>query len=181
MEPSSSSSTTTSRSGLRSTNLIYILNETIPEILGSKLPSKKEVLQLLLHHTTVSNLEIKVAAKKIVDPILYFWSGAEIPTMEPHNIVKKIVKLCDAYKLLERSSKNRLQKDTNLFKNRELDFIFEMNNLFDIASSNLSEASENAIQILYQQRQTGRPGNILFRHVMTGRESDILGIECRKN
>lgn len=54
-----------------------------------------------------------------------------------------------------------------------------MNEIFDIASSDLSEATEDAKQILMMQRMKGRPGTILFKHLPTEKESLEIGNKCR--
>lgn len=159
MESTSSSS----EYGLRSANQIYMLGNPINEILGSKLPSKRQVLQLMISHLIAPKSKPYDAALKTAYSVIKFWEAVEIAIMSPHNSANKMVKLYEAYKYLEKSSKNRLQKNTELFKQRENSFQDDLDDLFDIASSDLGTTSEEAKIFLMQQRLKGRPGNITFK------------------
>lgn len=110
-------------------------------------------------------------AKQVSGAVKVFWGAAGITTMVPQNIIRKINKLVEDYKAKESASKNRLQKDTDLFKNREKEFIDKMDDVFDISNTDLSLVFEESKHFLYQQRMKGRPGNITFKLTKTAAES----------
>lgn len=101
--------------------------------------------------------------KQVSAAVKAFWDAAGITTIVSQNIIRKINKLVEDYKSKETASKNRLQKDTDLFKNREKDFIDNLDELFDIPNTDLSLTSEESKHFLNQQRMKGRPGNITFK------------------
>lgn len=148
----------TSSSSSDQSESFYLVGGTIHEILGSKLPSRRQVIQLMLHHLGMKNNSLE-SAKQTANAVESFWKRGGITAMENHSLVSKIQKFFSEYKALKKASKNRLQMNTNLFKTREKAFIDDLDELFDIASSDLSGVTEASKHFLMQQRMKGRPGS----------------------
>lgn len=76
---------------------IYLVEETINEITGNKLPSRKQVLQYMLYLNAFRRDPYK-SAKETFDPIEPFWMRAGLPTIEKHNGAAGIKKFFESYK-----------------------------------------------------------------------------------
>lgn len=160
MSLSSSSSTD---HHLRSEKL-YLVESSISEILGSKLPSKRQVLQYFLEALKTEK-QLLPAAKATFNAIKPFYVRAGLQTLNDDYGYQKIKKFYESYKALHKSSRNKSEMNTPLFKGRENKFMDELDDLFDIASTDLSKASAESKEFLAQQRMKGRPGTITFARI----------------
>lgn len=154
------------RVSLRTDNNIYLIGSMSNQIIGSKLPSNKQVLSVLFHNLRIVKLNLRESAVLVIKETVIFWQKARIPVREEHRCVNKLEKLYQDWRNLQKSA-NRLS-DKNRTK-----FIDELDNLFDIAHGN----SLNMIRIeedkmfLLSQRQKGRPGCMLgIDHKLSLRE-----------
>lgn len=84
---------------------------------------------------------LKPSAKATVKEIKPFYVRAGLNTQSHDNAAQKIKKLYEAYKILERSSRNKNEMGTALHKARENKFVDELDDLVDIVSTDLSAAS----------------------------------------
>lgn len=75
---------------LRSDTEIYILGHTEHQIVGSKLPSNRQVLSVLLHKLRDTNLKLSVHGGSVIDEAILFWEKARIPTSGKWYCVKKL-------------------------------------------------------------------------------------------
>ena len=82
-------------------HLMWLIGSYFPEILSSKLPSKRNVLSV---HVVYWNLEKnKMTIKDIVvDHVLNFWIRARIPTRQSQHIKEKGIRLYNEYKNLRK-------------------------------------------------------------------------------
>lgn len=129
------------------------------QITGGKLPSKRDCLSVLLYNMRVDNLSLHESASLFIDECLIFWRKLRIPTQYRSNCIIKYKKL---YENLRNLEKHRT-RTSELYKNREITFNEDLNDLFDIASANalnLIKNNEDAA-FLIAQRKKGRPGCML--------------------
>lgn len=138
---------------------IYLIGNVIPQLLGSKLPSKKEVLGVLFFHTRTLKLQVRKSAIMVANEILTFWDKARIPTRGKDKIVTEVEKLYQEWRNLNKSATKRGPLHTA----KEEKFVEELDNLFDIAHVNALTrmAVPEAIDFLLAQRQKGRPGSMI--------------------
>ncbi|KAF2902851.1 hypothetical protein ILUMI_03334, partial [Ignelater luminosus] len=104
-------------------------------------------------------MNLSDAANLVIDECLIFWKKARIPTKHRSDCVKKLKKLYETWRNLEKSCK-RLS-DTQ--KSKEKIFGENMNNLFDIAHANaLSLISiDEDKEFLIAQRKPNREGSMI--------------------
>lgn len=164
MTSSSSSSSSTSTGLKLRSDKIYLVGNTIPHILGSKLPSKKQVLQYFIE-TMKTEKHLWPTAKATVREIKPFYVRAGLITINDAYAAQKIEAFYKLYKSLERSSKHKNEMNTDLFKEREKKIVDELDDLFDIAGTDLSSVSQESLEFLSQQRKKGRPGTITFARI----------------
>jgi len=153
-------------------NRVFLVGPMDYQITGSKLPSKKNCLSVLFYNLRIVKLNLQESAALVVDECLIFWKKARIPTQDPSNIIKKLKKLYDELRTLEKSKTRK----SDLCRKREQDFEDELNNLFDIAHANaidLMKIQEDK-DFLQLQRKSGRPG------CMMGVDMKLTGAEKKK-
>lgn len=153
-------------------NRVFLVGSMDYQITGSKLPSQKNCLSVLFYNLRIVKLNLHESAALVVDECLIFWKKARIPTQDPSNIIKKLKKLYDDLRTLEKSKTRK----SDLCRKRERDFEDKLNNLFDIAHANainLMKVQEDK-DFLQLQRKSGRPG------CMMGVDMKLAGIEHRK-
>lgn len=138
---------------------IYLIGEMKNQILGSKLPSQRECLSVLFYNMRVVKMNLSDAANLVMDECLIFWKKARIPTKDKSDCVKKIKKLYETWRKLEKSCK-RLSETQ---KSKEKLFEKNMNNLFDIAHINALNliSIEEDKEFLIAQRKTNRVGSMI--------------------
>lgn len=151
---------------------IFIVGVMKNQILGSKLPSKKDVLSVLFFNMRMVKLTLKDSISLVIDECLIFWKKARIPTRDRCHCLKQLKKLYEELRNLEKC-KNR---NSELCRQREHSFEENLNDLFDIAHAsalNIIKINEDK-EFLILQRQKGRPG------CMLGTDLKLAGIEKRK-
>ena len=77
----------------RSKTEIWLIGFTSDEILGSKLPTTRQVLSLLFHlvRSTTPRTKVTDAALTVVKSVLNFWQKAGIPTLADKNVKSIII------------------------------------------------------------------------------------------
>lgn len=151
---------------------VFLVGSMDYQITGSKLPSKKNCLSVLFYNLRIVKLSLQESAALVVDECLIFWKKARIPTQDPSNIIKKLKKLYDELRTLEKSKTRK----SDLCRKRERAFEDKLNNLFDIAHANaidLMKIKEDK-DFLQLQRKSGRPG------CMMGVDMKLTGAEQKK-
>lgn len=63
---------------------IPLVGQVSHQIVGAKLPSNRQVLQVLFYNMRYVNLNTKQSAKLTIDAVSIFWQQARIPTREAH-------------------------------------------------------------------------------------------------
>lgn len=118
------------RKGDEKLRKIVMVGDVSHQILGSKLPSNKQVLQVFFHNIRFVKLNAKDSARLAIDAALIFWQQARIPTREPHKCVDKLLKMYEEWKKLQ---KNRIEQMAAPMKKKYDEFVSNLDNLFDIA------------------------------------------------
>lgn len=153
-------SSVTTRQADENKRKIKIIGEVSHQIVGAKLPSNRQVLQLFFYHTRFVKLNNKESARLAIDAALIFWQQARIPTREPHKCADKLLKIHTKWENLQRKS----VKDMSSNMKKQYDqFVDDLDNLFDIAHSDAltNMRIEEDKAFLMQQRMKGRPGSML--------------------
>lgn len=152
---------------------IYLLGNLVNQITGNKLPSNGDCLRVLFYNMRVVNLNLNDSSGLVADECVLFWKKARIPTQYHCDIVRKIKKLYDSWRSLD---KNKSRKSaTQQFKEKQ--FQNSLNNLFDIAHEdafNIIKIEEDK-QFLILQRHEGRVG------YMTGVDKKLCAVEERRS
>ena len=156
----------------RSKTDTYLLGSTENTITGSKLPSRKQVLQLFLHHHLEEKMTLKDAAGETLKVLGDFWQRARIPMQKDQRAKEKILRL---YEEWARLKKNK-SRTTKTQKDNEKQFVNLLENLFDIAHANamsMIELDEDK-EFLKAQREKGRRGSMVSRDMV------LANIESRR-
>lgn len=124
----------------------YLLGTLTPKILGNKLPSKKQVLQLVFYKKSNSTVKESLVINNVYKEIKSFWDIAGIPTMSRQTCISAIEKLVHEYKnLCKHKSRN---------KDAENAFILQLNELFDIAPLDVLELIDEDKKIFLSGQQS---------------------------
>lgn len=144
-------------SNLRSADKnVYLVGSVSHQILGCKLPSNKQVLSVLFYNLREVKLSLAESANLVIRECLIFWEKARIPTRSLLHCQEKLIKLHSHWRNLQRNSR----RSSETQRERENEFISDLNNLFDIAHANaldLMKIEEDKI-FLQLQREPGRKG-----------------------
>lgn len=141
---------------LRSGSEIYIIGYEEFQILGCKLPSIRQALQVFFYNHRTVKLNIRQSAKLIVQEAAIFWDKAKIfPIRKEQHCIEKIEKYFSEWMAL---SKNKFRKSDSQ-KIREKEFEDKLDNLFDIAHADaLNKIDDIGKQFLNSQRSENRQG-----------------------
>lgn len=139
---------------------VYLLGDLVEQIVGKKLPSKRQALGFMLYTIRTDCKVARESARITVRDVLKFWDAARIPTQTDSKCVDKLLKLYHEYQQLGKN-KNRQKRKTKTPK--ELKFCNELDDLFDIAAQNAFDRIERPDDknFLLQQRMKGRPGRMI--------------------
>ena len=85
----------------------YLLEKSEEEILGSRLPSRGQVLGVFLHHHISLKKQLRESAEAVWSEVEKFWSKARIPTQRSDYGITRIISLHDEWRRLK---KNRNKK-----------------------------------------------------------------------
>ena len=137
------------------------------EVIGSKLPSNREVLGVVLHRLQLKKTTLRDVTLAVTPMVAQFWDMARIPMIRKDNIVTKIEKLHREYELLKKGRYRRSEAQIS----KEKDFEVLLDNLFDVAHGNALTMMTNQEdkQFLLAQREPGRRGR------MGGVDSVLVG------
>lgn len=142
----------------RGTTSVYLLGSYEPEILGAKLPSRRQAFGYFLHLHKVDKQKIRDSSRQTIEAVTAFWNRAGIPVRGKKHSIDKLESLFAEWKGLQKH-KNR---STTGHKMKEAEFIEKLDDLFDIAHADaiaMISITEDR-DFLLSQRQKGRPGSI---------------------
>jgi len=77
----------------RAATSIWLIGGTDDQFKTSKLPSRGEVLKVLLHYHIDEKMSLKDSINKTVSMLLQIWEMARIPTKAPAHVIEHTRKL----------------------------------------------------------------------------------------
>lgn len=156
-EEAPSSSIVTTRKTIENLKKIDLVGNVSHQIIGAKLPSNRQVLQVLFYNMRFVNLLAKISAKLAIDAVQIFWHQARIPIREGHKCVDKLLKLYEKWKNIQKTFP---EKRSNAQKQAAETFLEHLDDLFDIATVDALDKIRivEDRRFLEMQRQKGRPG-----------------------
>ncbi len=135
----------------------YLVGQTNPTIMGSKLPSNWQTLGLYLHHHFEEKTS-KMALKNSIQEIMQWWLKARIPTPTIQHCQAKFEKLVTAWKGLKKCE----GRTSEAHKSNEESFVKKLDDLFDTAHAKALEMIkiQEDRDFLILQRAKGRGGTM---------------------
>lgn len=136
---------------------IDMIGTTNHQIVGAKLPSNRQLLQVMFYNMRFVNLSANLSAKLAIEAANIFWEQARIPTRQPVKCQEKLMKLYELYQNIRKTTE---EKRSAAKKKEAEKFLDELDDLFDIAAANALEVIKipEDREFLVKQRQKGRPG-----------------------
>lgn len=174
----SSVSSVSTRKSVEQLQSIDMIGKTQHQIIGAKLPSNRQVLQVFFYNLRFvdrnqqSDAKAKNSAKLSIDAVKIYWQQARIPIKEDHRCREKLLKLYADWNNIRKTTEDKRSQKQKQFAES---FVDSLDDLFDIASPN----ALNEIKIpedkkfLEMQRQKGRQG------CMIGVDMSLYGREKR--
>lgn len=139
---------------------IALIGNVSHQIVGAKLPSNRQVLEVFFYNMRFVKLNSKESARLTIDAVLVFWQQARIPTRDSHKCAGKLLKMYEYWKTF---NKVKVEKMTAGMKEKFDVFMDVLDDLFDIATADAltTMRNEEDKNFLEKQRQKGRPGSML--------------------
>lgn len=150
----------TSRRSQQTLREIDLVGHVSHQITGSKLPSNKQVLQVLFYNKRFVYPKptiTKVSAKLAIQSVMIFWEQARIPTRRTDHCIEQLIKLYEEWEFIQ---KKVPEKRTGKMKEKEIEFVNKLDDLFDISHADALQliTIEEDREFLKMQRKKGRPG-----------------------
>lgn len=148
------------KNSLRDSKYIFlIIGYSSNQIVGSKLPSNKQVLSVLFFNMREVNLNLRQSATLVIQEVMIFWRKARIPTRTEQKCVKKLEDLYQEWRNLQKLEHRK--SETQIQKNAQ--FVLNLEDLFDVAHADalVLMSIEEDRAFLLAQRNKGRPGSLL--------------------
>lgn len=145
------------RKNLENVSNVDLIGKISHQITGAKLPSNRQVLQLLFYNMRFVYRNLRQSAKLTINAAIIFWQQAHIPTKDVARCVDKLENL---YKCWQNIKKTAPNKRSETQKKTVKIFVEDLDNLFDIAHRDaliLMKIKEDK-EFLLLQKQKGRPG-----------------------
>lgn len=87
---------------LRSDNQIYLIGTINSSILGSKLPSNKQVLSVFFYNLRLLKLKARESASLTIREASVFWEKARIPIRQNQNCIQKLLQMYKKWQNLQK-------------------------------------------------------------------------------
>lgn len=141
-----------------SRNKVFLMGNLEEEILGAKLPSKRQVLSHFLYLHTEKKMMTRLASKCVLEKVETFWHRARVPTRYRQDSIKQLESLFEKWQGLKKNA----NRQTATQRSNEEKFMETMDDLFDIAHADaLSMIKiEEDRKFLLSQREKGRSGSM---------------------
>ena len=111
---------------------VWLIGQPIAKIEGRKLPSKNDVLRRLFHLIRTQGHSVRDASCSVMKEVMIFWEMARIPTVAGYNVVPKVEKEYEKWRILQKTKYRRSASQEAMEKK----FQEELDDLFDIAHAN---------------------------------------------
>lgn len=142
---------------LRSDTKIIIIGFEQFQMLGTKLPTSKEVLQVFFYNLRTLKMKLRESSTLAVREAILFWNKAGIPTRQEPHCIEKLEKIYNEW----RGVCKNLHRQNEHQKKVEEEFLKNINQLFDIAHSNaMNMISKDGQTFLINQRSENRVGGL---------------------
>lgn len=143
---------------LRSKCDFFLIGFEEPQILGSKLPTNRQVIKTLIYNIYTVKLSRLESIKLVVQEVSVFWAKARIETRQEYHCVEKLRKLYDEWMHLKRNAKRNSETE----KSKRKKFTDKLDFLFDIAHETaLEKLKDDDKQFLLNQRSKTREGCLM--------------------
>jgi hypothetical protein len=83
----------------RSQTQLYLLGSTVTELIGSKLPSNRQVFGFFLRLHLSEKLSTRNAATQVITDVLSFWARVRIPVRQVQHCIDKLQNLFNKWKV----------------------------------------------------------------------------------
>lgn len=140
------------------------------QIVGAKLPSNRQVLEVFFYNLRFVKLSTEESANLTIESVLIFWQQARIPARRKDKCVGKILQMYEDWRTY---NKKKVHELSSGIKKKLDDFIDTLDDLFDVATADALTTirKEEDREFLKKQRQKGRPGSMVgVDMVLAGRE-----------
>lgn len=139
---------------------IELIGNVSHQIVGAKLPSNRQILEVFFYNLRMVKLSGKESANLAIDAALVFWEQARIPTRRKDKCSDKLWKMYQEWRNLNKTSYNDMSA---AMKQKHDEFTKNLDNLFDIAHADAMQMMRNEEdkEFLLKQRMDGRPGSML--------------------
>lgn len=128
---------------------IGLIGEFIHCISKNKLPTNKEVLKTVFYHNRHLKKDINISFSDVYNEVQLLWVRASIPTLVRTSCIKRMKKLYDDYRELQKS------KSKKHFQQLQDDFKIKLDILFDISQMDVIEKlDEHSKTFLLDQHST---------------------------
>lgn len=144
---------------LREDTKVFLIGHTQHQIVGAKLPSNRQVLSVFFHNMREFNISAKESARIVANEVFIFWDKARIDRSAEWYCIKKIDKLYEQLRNLQKSASNPTPNYTEDLEK----FTSSLDDLFDIAARDALKTmkNEDSKAFLIAQRKKGREGSLL--------------------
>lgn len=147
------------KNSLRESKCIFLIGYSSNQIVGSKLPSNKQILSVLFFNMREVKLNLHQSATLVIQEAIIFWRKARIPTRTEQKCVEKLENLYQEWRNLQKLEHRK--SATQMEKNAQ--FISKLDDLFDVANANALDlmSIDEDRAFLIAQRKKGRPGSLI--------------------
>lgn len=142
---------------LRSSSRIPLIGFEESQILGSKLPTIKQVLQVFFYYYNSTGNNIRGSATSATRQAIVFWEKAKISIRKEQHCIEKLEKLFGEWRLITKNS----SRESEAQRKKEAEFEAKICKLFDIAHSDaMTMLPEDGQLFLTNQRSDNREGGL---------------------
>lgn len=141
----------------RSDSDIWLIGQPIPNILGAKLPTKKQVMLKLFYLNMEKNITIREAATYTSEEVIGYWNKSRIPHRDKKHVITEIEKIYKSWRTL---SKHKFRKSAKNLEN-QAEFQTRLKTLFDISHKNAMSMIKNPEdKIFLENQRSGMEGSL---------------------
>ena len=128
---SSKSCRPTSGPTTRSERYVWLVGYPREKLSDGKLPSRKEVFQLFMHHKIMEKMTIREAASATANDVMKVFEAAGLKTKIKCHVMDKIEAI---FKEWDKLKKNKTKR-SETYRKKETDWQQNLQNLFDIKAA----------------------------------------------
>lgn len=118
---------------------IAMIGNVSHQIVGAKLPSNRQVLEVFFYNMRFVNLSAKESSLLTIDAVLIFWQQARIPTRRRDKCAEKLIRIYEDWK-----GYNKYVNQMSVEMKTKYDvFIESLDDIFDIAAADALSMMRN--------------------------------------